>query len=71
MPGIDPDNGEYLELHGDRRGAGDTLVREADWEQAQHLLRHKNPETSMNAYSHIGAAEIADDASSAFDEADN
>ena len=71
VPGIDPDNREYLELHGGRRGAGDTLVRETGWEQAQRLLRHKSPETTMNAYSHINAAEIADDASSAFEEADN
>ena len=70
VPGIDPNNGEYLELHGDRRGVGYTLVREAGWEQAQYLLRHKNPETTMNAYSHISAAAIADDAGAAFDEAD-
>jgi integrase len=71
IPGINTENGEYLELHGGRRGAGDTLVREVGWEQAQRLLRHKSPETTMNAYSHISASEIADDASDAFDEADN
>jgi integrase len=70
VPGIDTDNGEYLELHGGRRGAGDTLVREAGWEQAQRLLRHQSPETTINAYSHISAGEIAEDASDAFDQAD-
>ena len=70
VPGIDTDNGEYLELHGGRRGAGDTLVREVGWEQAQRLLRHKSPETTMNAYSHISAGEIAEDAGDAFDQAD-
>jgi integrase len=71
VPDIDPENGEYLELHGGRRGAGDTLVREAGWEQAQRLLRHKSPETTMNAYSHISAGEIAKDAGDAFDQADS
>jgi integrase len=70
VPGIDTESGEYLELHGGRRGAGDTLVREVGWEQAQRLLRHQSPETTMNAYSHISAGEIADDASDAFDQAD-
>ena len=70
IPGIDLENGEYLELHGGRRGAGDTLVREVGWEQAQRLLRHNSPETTMNAYSHISAGEIAEDASDAFDQAD-
>jgi integrase len=70
VPDIDSENGEYLELHGGRRGAGDTLVREVGWEQAQRLLRHQSPETTMNAYSHISAGKIADDASDAFEEAD-
>lgn len=70
VPGINPTKGEYLELHGGCRGAGDTLVREVGWEQAQRLLRHKSPETTMNAYSHINAGEIAEDAGNAFDQAD-
>jgi integrase len=70
VPGIDLEDGEYLELHGGRRGAGDTLVREVGWEQAQRHLRHQSPETTMNAYSHISAGEIAEDASDAFDQAD-
>ena len=64
------ESGEYLELHGGRRGAGDTLVREIDWETAQRLLRHKSPETTMESYSHISASEVADDAENAFDQAD-
>jgi integrase len=71
VPGVDTENGEYLELHGGRRGAGDTLVREVGWEQAQRLLRHKSPETTMNAYSHISAGEIAENAGDAFEEADD
>lgn len=71
VPGIDTESREYLELHGGRRGAGDTLVREVGWEQAQRLLRHKSPETTMNAYSHISAGEIAEDAGDAFDQADH
>lgn len=70
VPGIDTEAGEYLELHGGRRGAGDTLVREIGWEAAQQLLRHKSPETTMDAYSHISASEVADDAGSAFEKAD-
>lgn len=70
VPDLDAESGEYLELHGGRRGAGDTLVREAGWEAAQRLLRHKSPETTMSAYSHISASEIADDAGDAFDAAD-
>jgi integrase len=70
VPDIDPESGEYLELHGGRRGAGDTLVREVGWEQAQRLLRHKSPETTMNAYSHISAGEIAEDATDAFNQTD-
>lgn len=70
IPDLDTESGEYLELHGGRRGAGDTLVREIGWETAQRLLRHKSPETTMESYSHISASEVADDAESAFDQAD-
>lgn len=66
----DLDDGEYLEPHGGRRGAGDTLVREKGFEAAQRLLRHQNPETTMKSYSHISASEVADDASDAFEQAD-
>jgi integrase len=67
---LNTDDGEYLELHGGRRGAGDTLVREKGWEQAQKHLLHADPKTTMDAYSHISAEETADEASEAFENAD-
>ncbi|WP_128478981.1 tyrosine-type recombinase/integrase [Halorussus pelagicus] len=70
VPDLDTDDGEYLELHGGRRGAGDTLVREKGWEQAQKHLLHADPKTTMEAYSHISAEETAEEAGEAFDEAD-
>ncbi|UPV76796.1 phage integrase SAM-like domain-containing protein (plasmid) [Halorussus limi] len=70
VPGLDTEDGEYLELHGGRRGAGDTLVRRKGWEQAQKHLLHADPKTTMEAYSHISAEETADEASEAFDESD-
>lgn len=70
VPGLNTEADEYLELHGGRRGAGDTLVREVGWEAAQRLLRHKSPETTMDAYSHISASEIAEDAGDAFEKTD-
>ncbi|MFC4553574.1 MULTISPECIES: tyrosine-type recombinase/integrase [Halorussus] len=70
VPGLDTENGEYLELHGGRRGAGDTLVREKGWEQAQRHLLHADPKTTMDAYSHISAEEVADEASDAFEQTD-
>lgn len=48
VPGLKTEAGEYLELHGGRRGAGDTLVREVGREAAQRLLRHESPETTRN-----------------------
>lgn len=71
VPGIDTSDGEYLELHGGRRGAGDTLVREEGIETAQQLMRHNNPETTMEAYSHISASEVAGEAGDAFAAADS
>lgn len=70
VPEIDAEAGEYLELHGGRRGAGDTLVREKGFEQAQQLMRHNSPQTTTDAYSHISASEIAEDAGDAFEQAD-
>ncbi len=70
VPGLDTDDGEYLELHGGRRGAGDTLVREKGWEQAQKHLLHADPKTTMDAYSHISAEETAEEASEAFENTD-
>lgn len=70
VPGIDTQSGEYLELHGGRHGAGDTIVRELGWEAAQNLLRHNNPEVTMKTYSHIEASETAEAAGEAFDRVD-
>lgn len=70
VPGIDPSEGEYLEPHGGRRGAGDTLVREVGWEAAQNLLRHNSPEVTIDAYSHISASETAESAGEAFEKTD-
>lgn len=71
VPGIDTEDGEYLELHGGRRGAGDTLVREKGFEKAQQLMRHNNPQTTTDSYSHISASEVAEDAGEAFEDADS
>ena len=70
VPDLDTENGEYLELHGGRRGAGDTLVREKGWEQAQKHLLHADPKTTMDSYSHISAEETAEEAGEAFEKAD-
>lgn len=70
VPGIDPENDEYLEFHGGRRGAGDTLVCEIGWEQAQRLRHYRNSEISMNAYSCISAGEVTEEASDLFDRID-
>jgi integrase len=71
VPDLNVEDGEYLELHGGRRGAGDTLVREKGWEQAQKHLLHADPKTTMDAYSHISAEETAEEASEAFENTDS
>lgn len=45
-------DGEYLKLHGARRGLGDTVFR-VDRGEAQDLLRHRLPQTTKDAYSHL------------------
>lgn len=70
VPDLDTEAGEYLELHGGRRGAGGTLVREKGWEQAQKHLLHADPKTTMEAYENISAEETADEATEAFENAD-
>ena len=49
-------DGEYLKLHGARRGIGDEVFRK-DRGLAQDLLRHKSLSTTKEAYSHIAAEE--------------
>jgi integrase len=63
--GIDID-GEYLKLHGARRGLGDTVFR-ADRGEAQDLLRHRSLQTTKDAYSHIEAEERAERVSDILD----
>lgn len=53
--GIDV-NGEYLKLHAARRGIGDEIFRR-DRGMAQDLLRHRSPQTTKEAYSHVDAEE--------------
>jgi integrase len=52
---IDVD-GEYLKLHGGRRGLGDLLYR-IDRGHAQDILRHDDLSTTQKAYQHIDAEE--------------
>jgi integrase len=65
--GIDID-GEYLKLHGARRGLGDTVFR-VDRGEAQDLLRHRSLQTTKDAYSHIEAEERAERVSDILDTA--
>ena len=62
--GID---GEYLKLHGARRGIGDEVFRK-DRGLAQDLLRHKSLSTTKEAYSHITAEERGEQVSDLLDE---
>lgn len=52
-------NGEYLKIHGARRGLGNMLYRESA-ELAQAALRHSSIRTTHDAYAHIEASETAD-----------
>jgi integrase len=49
-------DGEYLKLHGGRRGLGDLLYR-IDRGHAQDILRHEDLSTTQKAYQHIDAEE--------------
>ena len=58
--GIDPgENADYLQLHGARRGLGDTIYRR-DRGDAQDVLRHKSLSTTQSAYQHVDAEEQSD-----------
>jgi len=59
-------DGEYLKPHGGRRGAGDKLYRDQGSEDAQGLLRHANPKTTSQMYSHVDASEAAENTTDAF-----
>jgi integrase len=62
-----PEGPGYLQLHGARRGIGDTFYR-MDRGTAQDLLRHQSLETTKDHYSHIDATEGAKRASELLDE---
>jgi integrase len=61
-------NGEkdYLTPHGARRGVGELLYRNVGFEAAQRALRHEDPSTTSEMYSHIEASELADVTAEAF-----
>lgn len=65
VPGLEAD--EYLTLHGARRGVGETLYRERGAAAAQRTLRHADPATTSEMYSHIEASELAEDNTEVFD----
>ena len=67
VPGLDLENGEYLTLHGGRRGVGELLYREKGHQRAQRTLRHADPETTSKMYAHIDASELAEDNTEVFD----
>jgi integrase len=62
-----PEGLGYLQLHGARRGIGDTFYR-MDRGTAQDLLRHQSLETTKDHYSHIDATEGAKRASEMLDQ---
>ncbi|MDS0280032.1 site-specific integrase [Halomicroarcula sp. S1AR25-4] len=58
---------DYLTPHGARRGVGEFLYRNVGFEAAQRALRHEDPSTTSQMYSHIEASELADVTSEAFE----
>lgn len=67
VPGLDVENGEYLTLHGARRGVGETLFKEVSPQRAQRTLRHEDPKTTSKMYSHIEASELGEENTGVFD----
>lgn len=67
VPGLDLEDGDYLTLHGARRGVGEKLYRERGAAAAQRTLRHADPQTTSEMYSHIEASELAADNTEVFD----
>ncbi|MDL5363231.1 tyrosine-type recombinase/integrase [Halalkalicoccus sp. NIPERK01] len=65
-----PEGPGYLQLHGARRGIGDTFYR-MDRGTAQDLMRHQSLETTKDHYSHIDANEGAKRASEMLDRAED
>ncbi|GAB6878428.1 phage integrase SAM-like domain-containing protein [Halorubrum gandharaense] len=62
-------DGDYLELHGGRRGMGEVLVRQFGYAAAARYLDNSE-EQVREAYQHIEAAERADMATEALSETD-
>ncbi|ELY66307.1 tyrosine-type recombinase/integrase [Natrinema versiforme] len=67
VPGLDFEDGEYLTLHGARRGVGETLYKEHGAQRAQRTLRHADPKTTSEMYSHIEASELGEDNTAVFE----
>ncbi|MGQ3413817.1 tyrosine-type recombinase/integrase [Natrinema sp. LN54] len=67
VPGLDLEDGEYLTLHGARRGVGETLYKEHGAQRAQRTLRHADPKTTSEMYSHIEASELGEDNTGVFE----
>jgi len=63
------DDHDYLMPHGARRGAGEVLVRTSGHAAAARVLDNSE-EVVREHYSHIEAGELADQMTSAFEEAD-
>ncbi|RKD88874.1 site-specific integrase [Halopiger aswanensis] len=61
------EDGEYLKPHGARRGVGELLYKEKGHQRAQRTLRHADPKTTSQMYSHIEASELAEDNTEVFD----
>jgi len=57
---------DYLTLHGARRGVGEMYYREEGPAAAQRALRHADPSTTSEMYSHIEASELSDVGSNVF-----
>ncbi len=62
---VDSDD-DYLTLHGARRGVGEKLYRERGAAAAQRTLRHADPKTTSEMYSHIETSETAENVSEVF-----
>jgi integrase len=65
-----PEGPGYLQLHGARRGIGDTFYRMVRG-TAQDLMRHQSLETTKDHYSHIDATEGTKRASEMLDQAED
>ncbi|GAB3673004.1 tyrosine-type recombinase/integrase [Halopiger thermotolerans] len=63
----DLEDGEYLKPHGARRGVGELLYKEKGHQRAQRTLRHADPKTTSQMYSHIEASELAEDNTEVFE----